>query len=1095
MKRLQFTLPLLMMLLGVSGNYLKGQTDSTAFKETGNPAIQSLTEIKTLNSENLNVLPFRTLNGYALSSPNTYYLKYERLFTDGLEATGEYYFIDGMQVEDGNDFPVRGIGSYRHYRLNQPMQYGNAPGSMIWVISQSFPDKLHFEAEGFSSLEKGYKNFTIELSAGGPIRFGKKKDSQKFVPCFLIAANMGFTNNPNLGSEKKMAATSHAYASLSENPLVLSETSSGSTNLSSEFLGQNDIEEINAWQNADRKVKNIFLKLNFPITKNAAISLGSYAKFDKGREFLFQNALLNSHHNPETSYRNFDNYLSFEQKNLNVGDMKIGFGINLQYSNYYFERYDPEHENQYFEYGYLGKFTTSKIPTYALVKNYTVNDTTYENVYLLSSWDFDTAYTFQNLNYNPDAARFTEQIYELFPEPENWSNQDQLQQRGGLLNGDNPNTLYGIWNSQGTLMNNYGYSEKEKYRGTFRIDAEFRKHHFFIGTEYVSKTERNYTINPSGLWQKMRGLTNSHLRELDYGNPQTDLIESDNLIYFYREYDEEVQSDFDKNLRLKLGLPVDGLDFILTDSYDMISNTIDYYDKNGEMHTMTVPENLFTLDMFSPDELLNDGYYIVNPQGYDYLGNKLKGKQSEYDFFKNYLMDAYRPGYFAVYFGDGFEWHKVDINIGLRIDNFNANQPKLKDPFLLYPAYTAGEVTEFAGEPWSHPSNIGDDYVVYVDNVSAPEEITGYRTELTWYDASGMEIQDPSLLDRGSGISPYLKYPGQISVDPSAFEKSKGVASILPQVNVNLPINKNGQVYFDYNSFSQNPTSYQAFRPDQYYFINAFSGIVNNPGLKPMGIYKSDIGLRHRIYRNLYTTVSFLWVHVKDYPYLATLVGAYPREYSTVLNREEAINTESLIASLNYNSPKPCGLNAGSSISKTFISDEDRDFMNVSDLVWNTHITYQTGKLVFQGSIALRAIFKNSGIGIFHQHRAGTILPLVSTYLNSPAINPDRNFSYSPDIDILNVKFEKEFYFSKPDLSVSVYLWIENLLNKQNLFYINPETGEPDDDGYLSAQEWQNQINSETNPDTYRMLYQYRLMNPDYYDTPRIIRAGIIFKL
>jgi hypothetical protein len=76
-----------------------------------------------------------------------------------------------------------------------------------------------------------------------------------------------------------------------------------------------------------------------------------------------------------------------------------------------------------------------------------------------------------------------------------------------------------------------------------------------------------------------------------------------------------------------------------------------------------------------------------------------------------------------------------------------------------------------------------------------------------------------------------------------------------------------------------------------------------------------------------------------------------------------------------------------------------------------------------------------------------------------------------------------------------LYLWVENLFNKQNLFYIDPVTGKPDDDGYLSAPETQNNINSETNPDSYRMLYQYKLKNPDYYDTPRIFRAGLIVKL
>ena len=233
---------------------------------------------------------------------------------------------------------------------------------------------------------------------------------------------------------------------LSENPLRLSDEQYSRTFLNAEFLGPDDIKEVNTHQNSDRQSSNTFLKFSFPFSKNILLTMGSYAKFDWGEEFVFDNALLNSHNNPETSYRNFDNFLNFEHQFDINEDLKIGYKVNFQYSNYYFEKQDPKYEDRYFEYGYLGKYSTAKIPNYELVDEITVDGVTYENVYVLNSWDFDTAYTFQALNYNPEAARFTEQIYELFPTNwenfpygmGNWSNSNQLQLRGGLLNGQNP---------------------------------------------------------------------------------------------------------------------------------------------------------------------------------------------------------------------------------------------------------------------------------------------------------------------------------------------------------------------------------------------------------------------------------------------------------------------------------------------------------------------------------------------------------------------------------------------------------------------------------------------------------------------------------
>ena len=42
------------------------------------------------------------------------------------------------------------------------------------------------------------------------------------------------------------------------------------------------------------------------------------------------------------------------------------------------------------------------------------------------------------------------------------------------------------------------------------------------------------------------------------------------------------------------------------------------------------------------------------------------------------------------------------------------------------------------------PSNMGGNYVVYVDNINNPTKILGYRNGSTWYTAEGTEASTPS---------------------------------------------------------------------------------------------------------------------------------------------------------------------------------------------------------------------------------------------------------------------------------------------------------------------------------------------------------------
>src|SRR5690606_19676379 len=123
------------------------------------------------------------------------------------------------------------------------------------------------------------------------------------------------------------------------------------------------------------------------------------------------------------------------------------------------------------------------------------------------------------------------------------------------------------------------------------------------------------------------------------------------------------------------------------------------------------------------------------------------------------FIGAFQPTYISGYIMDKFAFRDLVFNVGVRVDVFDANQPVLRDKYLLYDALTAGEVrSTYSGKTdyeWANvPSSMGDDYTVYVDDVSAPGQINGYRIEDTWFNANGDVIEDPKLLRGSNGIAP-----------------------------------------------------------------------------------------------------------------------------------------------------------------------------------------------------------------------------------------------------------------------------------------------------------------------------------------------------
>ncbi|MBN3034623.1 MAG: hypothetical protein JW861_03500, partial [Bacteroidales bacterium] len=914
---------------------------------------------------------------------------------------------------------------------------------------------------------------------------------------YLVAAEYSTTNDYMPSSEEKYTATDDYLRLLNSSPLI--PANYGGTFRRSEFTRLSDLETTTVHPGAERDLLGGYGRIDLSWHDRIHLTAGSFIRLNDQDLYLFDNALFNASENPEVRENGYDNFIRFNHTLKKTGRFQLDYNLFFQYSHLDRKVQNKRHEDRFFEYGYLGRYITYKDKAYSM-GSIEIDGVLYEDVLLLNSWDYDTAIVFQDMGYNPAAAAYTRSVYEFFPADE-INNEDDLMLRGGLLNGSLIPGVYpgkGLWNSPGTIRNtdhdDYSKQKYQEYRGVFSTSALFRTgsitHRTLFSFGYDQSVQREYGIQATELWTLARGLTNYHILELDLGHPYPVMDNGvfQGMINFPRRYDAGLQTAFDRMLRSRLGLPLDGTEFILTDSYDMTHHTISYFDSEGVMVTISAPDDLLGLELFGPESLLENG--LVHYEGYDCQGNELKGNTDPYAFFEDWRIAPYRPVEWSFFLEERFSFKNLDVGVGLRMNRFDANQPVLRDKYSLYEIHTVSSTSPVSG--MLHPSNVGPDFYVYVDNAASPSTVTGYRHGDDWYDASGNRIDDPSLLDAGMGISPYLKYPGIQLGGPRwtpemTFRDYEPEWILLPEVNVSYLLAASGTgLHLNYNTWSQHPVSMNHFRPDYYLLFNQVSGLIPNPALKPYRTMKFSTGVRQKIIRGLYAGVEFLDIRTKDYFHINRILGAWPKDYWTIENYFSTIRNTGFHVSVDYLNQPASGFRSGFGYTILY-PEKGAGFGQTLSSYLLFDFGYGPRFIDLAEGKTFESVFQNVGIGLFFTYRSGNPIA-TEAYLQ------DEMTDY-PDFNILNLKIQKGFFIGKKGSQLDVYLWVENLFNRKNYFYLYPGTGLPDNDGYLAAPEWQHEINQQTDPEAFRDLYRLKLLDPEHYDIPSLTRMGVVWTL
>ena len=1079
----------------------------------------------TVTAEEISKMPSRSANAIATSVGGVFSADGERGSVRGQRPEGTVMYIDGIRVRGSSSLPESAIEQVSVILGGVPAQYGDATGGIINVTtkgpSREFGAGVELQTSQF--LDKfGYNRAGINMQ--GPILWNKARTASLLG--YFIAGEFEYNKDGRPTANGVYKVKDDVLANLEQTPLRPSGTGAGSY-MNAEFLRMSDLEHMKTTLNTSNSSANFSGKLDVKTGPTINLSFGGSYNYNNARNFSFYNSLYNYDNNGQSLDNTWRVFGRFTQRFPADKDSKslvknVYYTLQADYTKNSFKNQDATHKDNLFNYGYVGKFKTYKVRSYEFGTDTILKKTGY-----IHNGYNDTLYQFSRSEVNPILANYTSLYYSLYNT--NRGNYDKLENvisGGGLLNGMQPDAVYGLWASPGTLQLGYSKGESEQFGFNASASADIGNHAVQFGLIYEQRIDRGYGTAPTELWSKMRAITNFHIAQLDKSNPHGVYVDDvfQDTIYYDRIYDKGTQNVFDINLRKALGLPVDGTDWIDIDSYDINSYTINYYDKDGHLKTAQLSKPL-SLDLFSADELLNNGNQIVAYNGYDYAGNKLKTKPSFQDFFTkkdangNYAREigAYEPIYMAGYISDKFSFDDLVFNVGLRVDRFDANQMVLKDPYLLYPAKTVSEETKFG----SHPSSMGPDYVVYVDNANNPTRIMGYRNKDTWYNAEGAIVTDPSLaLNAGEGITPDLK-EGKV-LSSASFVDYEPQTTFMPRISFSFPISDEALFFAHYDVLAQRPTSSEQLTPTDYLFLaTSGSPTLNNPNLKSERTVDYELGFQQKLTNSSSLVISSFYREIRDQIQSFRYTGAYPNTYYSYNNIDfgtvkgltvtyDMRQTGNVRIRASYTLQFANGTGSDANTSKALIQANQPNLRSLIPLNYDRRhalnlmidYRYSDGKDYNGPVIKNMQILKNTGFNLTVSGGSGVpytksskIYPLNGSGFIKGSINGSRlpwQFKLDGRIDRdLTLSTGKDKSGNPKNTFLNVYLQVLNILDAKNILGVYRATGNPDDDGYLAAAEYQSLINSQLDSESYRQLYTLRLNTPGNYSSPRLIRLGV----
>ncbi|MFQ5500251.1 MAG: TonB-dependent receptor plug domain-containing protein, partial [Candidatus Zixiibacteriota bacterium] len=465
-----------------------------------------------------------------------------------------------------------------------------------------------------------------------------------------------------------------------------------------------------------------------------------------------------------------------------------------------------------------------------------------------------------------------------------------------------------------------------------------------------------------------------------------------------------------------------------------------------QRHTMRYFQHFFPAKIGDPDDPDDvDNYLDINRFGYDSLANEIDDENGR-NSVKN-------PINFAGYIQDRFEWRGMIINAGVRLDYFDYKANRIKNP---------------------------------------------------------AKPLDPDTLNDANAFT--------LELDTD-LEDSEKFTRVSPRLGVAFPVSDVTQLRLNYGKFFQRPDLANLYVGDDYFQhkvnLGGYFVSFGNPNLEPEKITQYELGLTHQMGDNTVVDVAAFYKDIVDQIQVINQ-AASPNSYATFVNQDYGTvkglefaftmqRTNNIYLNAKYTltyangtgsfatTQRNVAWQAADAPKQSAALDFDQRHSVVGNIDWRTG----PGGGPLMGDMHP---LENTGVNVLITAASGLpyapskVFNEVTLGATAPSADAPRNSSYGPWTFFIDLKAEKTFNFG--DYKVVPFVWVKNLLDRDNVFNVYESTGRANTTNWLASEAGQAFANATPDLDSEKNLtaseeFKLKENNPQNYGNPRQIMFGL----